>query len=217
MQQFKLSLRFEGSELDWVAVSLKIKWSKIYISLCAAQLLLLSLLAYFYFLLLFSGEVPIWYLDWLLLQSWLKEQFVSDKMLHGVDLVRVQFRAYFAAIKPAFLCRLFKTCVQVSLHQWKPLFLGHMLLLLLLPIFTCGLCVTGWQKSAVMSLRLGCNESKSKSLVKNVNRFSFFYVWPVDFGYSNSKHKFRELIFLDLFIFHIFFYKVSKLALKSSS
>lgn len=96
------------------------------------------------------------------------------------------------------------------------LFLGHMLLLLLLPIFTCGLCVTGWQKSAVMSLRLGCNESKSKSLVKNVNRFSFFYVWPVDFGYSNSKHKFRELIFLDLFIFHIFFYKVSKLALKSS-
>lgn len=110
MQQFKLSLRFEGSELDWVAVSLKIKWSKIYISLCAAQLLLLSLLAYFYFLLLFSGEVPIWYLDWLLLQSWLKEQFVSDKMLHGVDLVRVQFRAYFAAIKPAFLCKLFKTC-----------------------------------------------------------------------------------------------------------
>lgn len=120
MQQFKLSLRFKGSELDWVAVSLKIKWSKIYISLCAAQLLLLSLLAYFYFLLLFSGEVPIWYLDWLLLQSWLKEQFVSDKMLHGVDLVRVQFRAYFAAIKPAFLCKLFKTCVQVSLHQWKP-------------------------------------------------------------------------------------------------
>lgn len=120
MQQFKLSLRFEGSELDWVAVSLKIKWSKIYISLCAAQLLLLSLLPYFYFLLLFSGEVPIWYLDWLLLQSWLKEQFVSDKMLHGVDLVRVQFRAYFAAIKPAFLCKLFKTCVQVSLHQWKP-------------------------------------------------------------------------------------------------